>query len=187
MKNIQKVCLLIIFIFSGCTITVEEPVGGTESIILDPGILGIWGTEEQKGCYMILKDKEEGNRYLLLEFDIKFGTSSQIFQLYVTKVNERTFLNYKPLHKSETESDNSYQFVSYSVNDSQLKVVIPEQSIFKKAVAEKKLTGTVRESMFGNTVQLTESVSNLKEFFVQNESLLFKDDKAIPFKRMNLK
>ncbi|HMV79445.1 MAG TPA: hypothetical protein PKN56_21750 [Leptospiraceae bacterium] len=187
MKNLQKAYLLIIFIFSGCTITVEEPVGGTESIVLDPRILGIWGTEEQRGYQMILKDKEERNRYLLLEFDFKFGAHSQIFQLYVTKLNERTFLNYKPLHKSSTESDNSYQFVSYSVQDSQLKVVIPEQSILKKAVEEKKLMGTVRESLFGNTVQLTESVSNLKEFFVQNESLLFKDDKAVPFKRIDLK
>ncbi len=187
MKNIQKVCLLIFFIFYGCTITVEEPVGGTESIVLDPGILGIWGTEEQGTYQMILKDKEERNRYLLLEFDQKFGAPSQIYQLYVTKVNERSFLNYKPLHKSRTESDNSYQFVSYSVKDGQLKIVIAEQSIFKKAVEEKKLKGTVRESMFGNTVQLTESVSNLKEFFIQNESLLFKDDKAIPFKRIDLK
>lgn len=187
MINIQKISLLIIFIFYGCTITVEEPVGGTESIVLDPGILGIWGTEEQRGYQMILKDKGETNRYLLLEFDHKFGTPSQIFQLYVTKVNERTFLNYKPLHKSRTESDNSYQFVSYSVKDSHLKIIIPEQSIFKKAVEEKKLKGTVRESLFGNTVELTESVSNLKEFFIQNESLLFKDDKAIPFKRVDLK
>ena len=120
-----------------------NPISDVRDAYVDRRLIGTWVAEDENGKTFLHVGKEDKNWMKLVSQEQASNYGIEMIQMFVSKVNDRTFLNYEQT-ENESKKVLGYWFLEYEIRDEECLIFHEiDWELVKKAVENKTLFGRI--------------------------------------------
>ncbi|HOV15755.1 MAG TPA: hypothetical protein PK771_15810, partial [Spirochaetota bacterium] len=150
MKKISVLLFALFFTFS-CILESDNPLSDLSKAYEDKEFCGLWkflDVSEKEDINYLLILKTNNNIYQLTLFDKNFLIEEDgVYNAFITKIGNETFLNIKPYKNKfgfgENEDRKSYFFMHYKITANFMQMAMFDNKFIVEAIEKGKLKGEV--------------------------------------------
>jgi hypothetical protein len=183
-KIMRRLLFLILFPITLCSCIPYfiNPISDVRHAYVDKRLIGTWVAEDEEGKDFLHIGKGVKNRMKFVSQERASAYKIDILQMFVSKIDDRTFLNYE-LTEDESEKVLGYWFFEYEIRDEDYLVFREINWEFvEKAVENKTLFGRIGSE---NEVIVLANSSEIRAFIRNSQEENLFPKKLMKFKRLN--
>ncbi len=182
-RCLKHIVLLVILstLTTSCYFTSKQ--GLPKSPQMDQALLGMWETipleadQDKENGYLLFMEDTEGLIHIVAMED--YFRYTETYRGFISDINGKKYLNLKEIRMRIPTTEN-YFIVAYEIkNNKILEISLLNEGAMEKAVAEKKIKGTLEKNQYTSSVVLTASPEELADFFGKQKQTNILDKKLL--------